>query len=114
MSGSGENVRDLHRQAMDLVEGLDIDRHRGDIDDEAYAQGLLEASQLETRAAVLLIARHGAPSPTTGIILRSAATLAYQGGREEKAKRMARYGLRRIDEEGTRLELQALLDEIEG
>lgn len=85
------NSRDLHRQAMQLVNAALVLRGNGDI--QGYVSKMKQALPLEIEAAESLIEIPNA-EPTRSVLLLGAANIAWTCREASIAQRMIRLGLR--------------------
>src|SRR5689334_1134788 len=95
-----------HLQAMEYVDRASEARRRGDTD--TAAQNFAEAFRLEKQAAEAMIPYLDI-EPTRSILLRSAASLALECKRNEKAERLACLGLSGKPPAEIRTELRSVL-----
>lgn len=79
-----------HVRAMEFVDRAREARRRGDT--AAVGQNFMEAFLLEKQAAEAMVPYLDV-EPTRSVLLRSAASLALECGREEDAERLACLGL---------------------
>lgn len=103
------SVKELHRQAMRLAEKAFIARNMGDY--KTAEEIAREAFVLEAKAAEQIPVDIG-NEPTRSILYRSAASLAYQGGKLYEAQRLAAQGLAGYPPSQIAQELKGLLDQI--
>ncbi|MGO8673447.1 MAG: hypothetical protein ACLQVD_19060, partial [Capsulimonadaceae bacterium] len=102
-------LRDQHRQAMVLANRAFVARLRGDA---AEAQVLFkQAYDLESVAAQK-VAEIDDPEPTRSILLRSAASLAYNAGLNRQAEKLACAALAGDPTDDIAVELRELLEDI--
>ena len=83
---SQQEIKELHDQAMSLVDDAIIARHRGDLD--LTKQKYREAFPLEKEAA-LRAKEASIGEPTESVLLRSAATIALNPGMYPDAEKLA-------------------------
>jgi hypothetical protein len=102
-------MRDLHRQAMDITNLAFAAKSRGET---SNAHALFsQAFHLESEAAQRVAALEDA-EPTRSILLRSAASLAYNAGLNREAEQLACLALAGEPPEDIAEELRDLLDGI--
>jgi len=85
-----QEIKELHDQAMSLVEDAFFARRRGDLD--LAKQKLQEAFPLEKEAA-LRTKEENVGEPSESVLLRSAATIALNAGMYLEAEKLACLGL---------------------
>jgi len=103
------SVKELHRQAMRLAEKAMIARNLGDY--KIAKEIACEAFVLEAQAAEQIPAGKDT-EPTRSILYRSAASLAYQGGKLYEAQRLIAQGLTGYPPSQVEHELKSLFDQV--
>lgn len=99
-------VRELHNQAMELVENILVKRHRG----EDFQADAAQAFDLERQAAQMIPLGAERAEPSRSILYRSAAWLAVNAGRYTEAVECAEEGLKGVVHSDVKRELEDVLE----
>ncbi len=102
-------VKDLHREAMRLVDEAESARRNGDV---AAAQERLRRAFNQERQAADLVAGDLTQEPTRAILHRSAASLALQCGALREAERLIATALSGDPPDEIAEELRDLLEQV--
>jgi hypothetical protein len=102
-------VKDLHRDAMRLVDEAAAARRSGDL--QAAREHLLQAFEHERQAADLVGADHS-QEPTRSVVHRSAASLALECGALREAERLLATALSGEPPDDIAEELRDLLEQV--
>jgi len=104
-----EDIQELHREAMDLVEMAFIAKLKGD--PESAENLLREAYKKESDSAKLLVDEYDF-EPTRSILYRSAASLAMECNDLQGAEELIAFGLSGNPPEEIAEELRDLLEKV--